>query len=99
MSTKTLYNFVTAHSLITHSSIKVQDGDAHSYYNPLEAETLVDLVSGLLDQQRFVDRSNLNHISIEDIGVICTYRKQVSNEMIYYLGCMHYDDYYAFVGQ
>lgn len=56
---------------------QVQDGDAPSFYNPIEAEKLVELLLGLLypdisDGLRF-----RNRVSPEHVGVICTYRKQV----------------------
>jgi hypothetical protein len=46
----------------------MREGEAPSYFNPLEAERLVNLLAGLL--QRVT-------ISTGDIGVMAPYRKQV----------------------
>eukprot|EP00850_Spirogloea_muscicola_P011421 SM000071S21045 [mRNA] locus=s71:25992:32842:- [translate_table: standard] len=47
---------------------QVQDGDSPSYFNPVEATRLVDLVEGLLAS---------GNATIGDIGVMTPYRKQV----------------------
>ena len=52
----------------------MREGEAPSYYNPFEAEQLVALVTGLLAQH-----ARTGAVTPADIGVICTYRKQVSS--------------------
>ena len=59
----------------------MQDGDAHSFYNPIEAATLVELVSSLLNQDS--GQASVGRIQVEDIGVICTYRKQVGGRILH----------------
>ncbi|KAL3141854.1 hypothetical protein ABBQ32_004519 [Trebouxia sp. C0010 RCD-2024] len=49
---------------------QMRDGEAPSYYNPVEASTLVRLVQGLLSYSGA-------GVSVQDIGVIATYRNQV----------------------
>ncbi|KAK9834613.1 hypothetical protein WJX74_005750 [Apatococcus lobatus] len=51
---------------------QMREGEAPSYYNPFEAEQLVTLVTGLLSQHE-----RTGAVTAADIGVICTYRKQV----------------------
>ena len=53
----------------------MREGEAPSYFNPIEAASLVDLVSGLLEQHQ--SAPGKPGVAIEDIGVIATYRKQV----------------------
>ena len=53
--------------------MQMREGEAPSYYNPFEAEQLVTLVTGLLSQH-----ARTGAVTAADIGVICTYRKQVS---------------------
>ena len=52
----------------------MREGEAPSYFNPVEASVLVGLVEGLLQQHA---RSAVG-VRPGDIGVIATYRKQVS---------------------
>lgn len=52
----------------------MREGEAPSYFNPVEAAVLVGLVTGLLQQHA---RSAAG-IRAGDIGVIATYRKQVA---------------------
>lgn len=52
---------------------QLREGEAPSYFNPVEAAVLVDLVAGLLRQH---EGSAVN-VNPSDIGVIATYRKQV----------------------
>ena len=47
----------------------MRDGEAPSYYNPVEASTLVRLVQALLSYSGA-------GVSVQDIGVIATYRNQ-----------------------
>lgn len=49
--------------------MQMRDGEAPSYYNPVEASTLVRLVQGLLSYSGA-------GVSVQDIGVIATYRNQ-----------------------
>ena len=49
---------------------QVQQGDVASFFNPLEAIALADLIQDLLFPSK--------GISPEEVGVICTYRKQVA---------------------
>lgn len=55
----------------------MREGDAPSYFNPLEAGALVDLVAGLLVQHA---GSSLGVVAA-DIGVIATYRKQAGHRL------------------
>ncbi|KAK9829778.1 hypothetical protein WJX72_007868 [[Myrmecia] bisecta] len=50
---------------------QMREGEAPSYFNPLEAAALVDLLAGLL-----APRPGVGGVSEDDIGVIATYRKQ-----------------------
>jgi AAA domain len=52
----------------------MREGEAPSYFNPVEASVLVGLVAGLLQQHA---RSGVG-VRVGDIGVIATYRKQVA---------------------
>ncbi|DBA76409.1 TPA: hypothetical protein ACH3X1_010114 [Trebouxia sp. C0004] len=52
---------------------QMKDGEAPSYYNPVEASTLVKLLQGLLSYKTAGGRG----VSVQDIGVIATYRNQV----------------------
>lgn len=52
---------------------QMREGEAPSYFNPVEASVVVDLVAGLLRQH---ERSAVG-VTVSDIGVIATYRKQV----------------------
>ena len=52
---------------------QMREGEAPSYFNPVEASVLVSLVEGLLHQHA---RSAAG-VRAGDIGVIATYRKQV----------------------
>ena len=54
----------------------MRDGEAPSYYNPVEASTLVKLLQGLLSYKTAGGQG----VSVQDIGVIATYRNQVSEE-------------------
>ena len=51
----------------------MRDGDAPSYYNPVEASTLVKLLQGLLAYKTGAGQG----VTVQDIGVIATYRNQV----------------------
>lgn len=53
---------------------QVGEGDGPSYFNPLEAATLVHLVVGLLAAHR--GTTSTAAPTAADIGVIATYRKQ-----------------------
>jgi hypothetical protein len=53
----------------------MREGEAPSYFNPIEATALVDLVEGLINQHR--QGAGRPAVSPNDIGVIATYRKQV----------------------
>lgn len=53
--------------------MQMRDGEAPSYYNPVEASTLVRLVQGLLSY----NIGSVRRVSVQDIGVIATYRNQV----------------------
>lgn len=46
----------------------MREGEAPSYFNPLEAERLVNLLAGLLQR---------GNITTADVGVMAPYRKQV----------------------
>ena len=50
----------------------MRDGEAPSYYNPVEASTLVRLLQGLLSYNTGSGRG----VTMSDIGVIATYRNQ-----------------------
>ena len=52
-----------------------QEGDAPSYFNPLEATVVVDLVVSLLGTGSVGGRAA---VTVNDIGVMATYRRQVS---------------------
>ncbi len=52
----------------------MREGEAPSYFNPLEAERLVNLLEGLLHRVP---------ITTGDIGVMAPYRKQVSARMMH----------------
>ncbi|BBN09990.1 hypothetical protein MPTK1_5g00070 [Marchantia polymorpha subsp. ruderalis] len=47
---------------------QMREGESPSYFNPVEARKVVDLVSGLISK---------THISAGDIGVMAPYRRQV----------------------
>jgi hypothetical protein len=51
----------------------MREGEAPSYFNPVEASVLVGLVAGLLQQHA----RRAAGVRPGDIGVIATYRKQV----------------------
>lgn len=53
--------------------MQMRDGEAPSYYNPVEASTLVRLLQGLLSYNTGGGRG----VTVQDIGVIATYRNQV----------------------
>ena len=53
--------------------MQMRDGDAPSYYNPVEASTLVKLLQGLLAYKTGAGQG----VTVQDIGVIATYRNQV----------------------
>ncbi|KAG1666994.1 hypothetical protein FOA52_014306 [Chlamydomonas sp. UWO 241] len=60
--------------------VQVQESDAPSFHNPIEAAVLVDLVQSLLYPEatgRPV-RDPRSRVNPSDVGVICTYRKQVA---------------------
>ena len=59
----------------------MRDGEAPSYYNPVEASTLVKLLQGLLSYKTAGGQG----VSVQDIGVIATYRNQVSKEAVHQL--------------
>lgn len=59
----------------------MRDGEAPSYYNPVEASTLVKLLQGLLSYKTAGGQG----VSVQDIGVIATYRNQVSKELVHQL--------------
>ena len=50
----------------------MRDGEAPSYYNPVEASTLVRLLQGLLSYNTACGQG----VTVQDIGVIATYRNQ-----------------------
>ena len=54
--------------------MQMREGEAPSYFNPVEASALVDLLEGLLKQQQGQATPGVTQ---NDIGVIATYRKQV----------------------
>lgn len=56
---------------------QVREGEGPSYFNPLEAATLVGLVVGLLDWHSPTPGSSSAGVTAADVGVIATYRKQV----------------------
>lgn len=49
---------------------QAQEGDAHSYYNTLEAATICQLVEGLIS-------SKTAAVQAGDVGIMATYRNQV----------------------
>lgn len=53
--------------------MQMRDGEAPSYYNPVEASTLVRLLQGLLSYHTGGGRG----VTVQDIGVIATFRNQV----------------------
>ena len=55
----------------------MREGEAPSYFNPIEAAALVELLEGLLKQHQ--TKARRPAVVQDDIGVIATYRKQVSN--------------------
>lgn len=55
-------------------ALQMRDGEAPSYYNPVEASTLVKLVQGLLSY----NTGSGAGVRVQDIGVIATYRNQAS---------------------
>ncbi len=61
--------------------VQMRDVEAPSYYNPVEASTLVKLLQGLLSYKTAGGQG----VSVQDIGVIATYRNQVSKEPIHQL--------------
>lgn len=56
--------------------MQMREGEAPSYFNPIEATALVDLVEGLINQHK--QAVGRPAVSPNDIGVIATYRKQVA---------------------
>ena len=52
----------------------MRDGEAPSYYNPVEASMLVKLLQGLLSYKT----GSGSGVAVKDIGVIATYRNQAS---------------------
>jgi AAA domain len=59
---------------ITNLSVRqMREGEAPSYFNPIEAATVLELVSGLLAQHA----QRGGGVTVDDVGVIATYRKQV----------------------
>ncbi len=50
--------------------LQMREGEAPSYFNPIEAASLVDLVSGLLAQHQATP--GRPGVAVEDIGVIAT---------------------------
>lgn len=52
--------------------MQMRDGEAPSYYNPVEASTLVKLLQGLLAHDTGIGRG----VTVQDVGVIATYRNQ-----------------------
>ena len=64
------------HSPLIVIVFQLREGEAPSYFNAIEAASLVDLVSGLLNQHQATP--GRPGVAIEDIGVIATYRKQAS---------------------
>ena len=55
--------------------VQMREGEGPSYFNPLEASTLVGLVVGLL-QVHVRKGAQAAAVSPGDVGVIATYRKQ-----------------------
>ena len=51
---------------------QAREGDAPSWFNPVEAAAVADLVGGLLVQHA----AAAGGITPEGVGVMCTYRKQ-----------------------
>lgn len=64
--------------------MKMREGEAPSYFNPVEATAVVELIEGLLQQQAKVGTAAITE---DDIGVIATYRKQVSPHSSHELAC------------
>lgn len=65
----------------------MREGEAPSFFNPIEATLLVDLVEGLLKQHE--TGAGKLAVSKEDIGVIATYRKQAGfHPMLDVLWCL-----------
>lgn len=54
--------------------MQMREGEAPSYFNPMEATATVELIEGLLKQQV---KAGPAAVTQDDIGVIATYRKQV----------------------
>lgn len=59
----------------------MREGEAPSYFNPIEASSLADLVQSLLEQHQV--SSGRPGVAVEDIGVIATYRKQVVHRIMH----------------
>lgn len=57
----------------------MREGEAPSFFNPIEASALVDLLAGLLAYKPVPGRPPA--VKMDDIGVIATYRKQVRSDM------------------
>ena len=55
----------------------MREGEAASWHNPVEASTLVDLLQGLL-AYKSPHVSEGQAVGVKDLGVIATYRQQVS---------------------
>lgn len=51
---------------------QMREGDIPSYYNPLEAAAIADLVQGLLNSKQA-------RVGLTDIGIMATYRRQVQS--------------------
>lgn len=56
---------------------QVRVGDSASFFNPIEASTICNLVKQLLDKQNEWKDNQEDEIHPSDIGVISTYRQQV----------------------
>lgn len=67
--------------------MQMRDGEAPSYYNPVEASTLVRLLQGLL----LYNTGSGQGVTMQDIGVIATYRNQArfSVAATQYYSAMH----------
>ena len=63
--------------LTASAAVQMREGEAPSYFNPIEAAALVELLEGLLKQHQ--TKAGRPAVVQDDIGVIATYRKQVSN--------------------
>ena len=57
----------------------MREGEAPSFFNPMEATMLVDLLERLLHEQEEYPAES--RITSKDIGVIATYRKQVAKSL------------------